>query len=143
MYGVKEGRHDMHFATRVTGLTGQQWDYIFNTVPVGSRNFPPDVLRVCVVFELDPGTELHVEMELGEFTTTAVMLQIIADHAAMEYVAKAALTPDDDRLPADKECEHRAPVTRQEPSVFDGAEPVRTYSDGCQSYGPYSSDRDA
>lgn len=35
-------------------------------------------------------------------------------------------------------CEHNSPVTSYEESQFDGAPPVRTHKDGCQSYGPYT-----
>lgn len=35
-------------------------------------------------------------------------------------------------------CEHGTKVVKSTPSVFDGADPVRTYADGCQSYGPYA-----
>lgn len=35
-------------------------------------------------------------------------------------------------------CEHDSPVVSYEASQFDGAPPVRTHKDGCQSYGPYA-----
>lgn len=35
-------------------------------------------------------------------------------------------------------CEHNSPAVSFEPSSFDGAPPVRTHKDGCQSYGPYA-----
>lgn len=35
-------------------------------------------------------------------------------------------------------CEHDSPAVSFEPSQFDGAPPVRTHKDGCQSYGPYA-----
>ena len=34
-------------------------------------------------------------------------------------------------------CDHGSPVKAERPSAFEGAEPVRDYVDGCQSYGPY------
>ena len=34
-------------------------------------------------------------------------------------------------------CDHGAAVTAERPSMFEGAQPVRDYADGCQSYGPY------
>lgn len=34
-------------------------------------------------------------------------------------------------------CTHGAAVAEESPSVFHGAAPVRTFTDGCQSYGPY------
>lgn len=41
-----------------------------------------------------------------------------------------------------KLCEHNAAVTEETASMFDGAEPVRIYADGCQSYGPYQRNED-
>lgn len=38
----------------------------------------------------------------------------------------------------DLRCSHGEPVVEESPSVFAGAAPVRTYADGCQSYGPYA-----
>lgn len=35
-------------------------------------------------------------------------------------------------------CEHDSPAVSFNPSQFDGAPPVRTHKDGCQSYGPYT-----
>lgn len=35
-------------------------------------------------------------------------------------------------------CEHDSSAVSFEPSQFDGAPPVRTHKDGCQSYGPYA-----
>lgn len=37
-----------------------------------------------------------------------------------------------------KPCEHNSPAVSFEPSQFNGAPPVRTHKDGCQSYGPYT-----
>lgn len=36
-------------------------------------------------------------------------------------------------------CQHGATVIRESPGAFEGAEPVRDYADGCQSFGPYRS----
>lgn len=40
----------------------------------------------------------------------------------------------------EKVCDHGASVVRETSSAFAGAEPIRDYSDGCQSYGPYPKD---
>jgi hypothetical protein len=34
--------------------------------------------------------------------------------------------------------DHGSPVIAVEPSQFEGAPPIRTHEDGCQSYGPYA-----
>lgn len=40
----------------------------------------------------------------------------------------------------EKVCDHGTPVVQETPSACEGAEPIRNYSDGCQSYGPYPKD---
>jgi hypothetical protein len=42
----------------------------------------------------------------------------------------------------DRTCDHGLPVVNETPSVFEGADPVRTYEDGCQSFGPYRNQAD-
>jgi hypothetical protein len=44
-------------------------------------------------------------------------------------------------VPAGPVCGHGAPVASVDPSAFEGADPVRTYTDGCQSYGPYPTEK--
>lgn len=39
-------------------------------------------------------------------------------------------------------CDHGEPMVRETPSAFKGADPVRVYADGCQSYGPYAGEAD-
>lgn len=124
----------MRTRIKVTDLNLRQWDYLTTEVPVNGRTFLEGLPRACVVFELTPDlSELHIEMELVEFSTVMLRLNSIRNEVAVEDVAKAALTPD--ALP--EPCEHGAAVVKEEPSAFAGAKPIRTYADGCQSYGPY------
>ncbi len=124
----------MRTRIKVTDLNLRQWDHITTQVPVDGRVILEGVPRVCVVFELTPDfSELHVEMDVVEFAALVVKLNTIRNEVAVEDVAKAALAPDS--LP--EPCEHGAPVVEETPSAFVGAKPIRTYADGCQSYGPY------
>lgn len=120
----------MRTRIKVADLNLRQWDHLTTEVPVDGREFLPGIPRVCAVFELTPDfSELHIEMDVAEFLTLMLRLENIRN----ETVAMAALTPD--ALP--EPCEHGAAVVRENPSAFAGAKPVRTYADGCQSYGPY------
>lgn len=124
----------MRTRVKVADLNLRQWDHLVTQVPVDGRVILEGVPRVCAVFELTPDfSELHVEMDVVEFAALLVKLNTIRNEVAVADIATAALTPD--ALP--EPCEHGAPVTGETPSVFEGAQPIRTYADGCQSYGPY------
>jgi hypothetical protein len=129
----------MRVKSKVTDLTIHQWDYLQSNV-MTSYDMPTGVVRVCAEFELTEMLTRHAEMPVHMFAGLLTQLEHIT-------LIEAALTPDalpdteagQGPLPGPT-CDHGATVAEQEPSAFSGAEPIRTYSDGCQSYGPYSSD---
>lgn len=150
----------MRTQIKVTDLSVAQWDYLQDNL-LEKYAIPADAVRVCVEFELDPEMSTrHVEMPVRAFMSFLTRLQA----AQIRATAQAALTPDalpDDALPvlptADqvrnlsaaeavhlarqmnvgRTCNHGAAVVTETPSMFEGAEPVRQYADGCQSFGPY------
>jgi len=129
----------MRARIKVMDLTLGQWDYLQDTLPERFE-MPDEAVRVCVEFELDSQlSPRHVEMPVRAFTALLTRLQEV------QARAEAALTPD--ALPAKwsaplsqpRTCDHGAAVVAETPSAFEGAEPVREYADGCQSFGPYRS----
>jgi hypothetical protein len=117
-------------------------------------DIPEGAVRVCVEFELTAElSPRHVEMPVRAFVALMTQLQRIENAPSTLQVATAALTPDElpDHLEAVRNaadparaaervtCDHGSPVVRETPSAFEGADPVREFEDGCQSYGPYPS----
>lgn len=84
----------MRTRIKVTDLNLRQWDYLTTEVPVNGRTFLEGLPRACVVFELTPDmAELHIEMELVEFSTIMIRLNSIRNEVVT--TAQAALTPDE------------------------------------------------
>lgn len=132
----------MRLTTTLTDLTPEEWALAQSILRPGYE-INPDAIRVCLT--VVHGTEeRHVELPLGTFVEVMACLGLERTfrkfHAALG-TAKAALTPD--ALPDDITCDHGAAVTKEDPSVFEGAAPVRTFADGCQSYGPYATETPA
>jgi hypothetical protein len=146
----------MRTRIKVTDLTLRQWDHLQDNLQA-SYDIPENGVRVCVEFELhcemDPR---HVEMPVRAFMALMTRLQRIEVHGQTEEgVAElpplppkwsAPLTPVEagailtgENLATGPTCDHGAAVVNERPSAFEGAEPVRDYADGCQSYGPYQS----
>lgn len=71
----------------VKDLSPAQVSHVARNVPVTGRTFVPGVPRVCVMFELDEGVELHTEMDVVELAGLTVTLAAIGQKA----VAEAAL----------------------------------------------------
>lgn len=83
----------MRTRIKVTDLNLRQWDYLTTEVPVTGRTFLPGLPTACVVFELTPDfSELHIEMDLAEFTSLMTHLGSIRNEVVV--TAQAALTPD-------------------------------------------------
>lgn len=83
----------MRTRIKVTDLNLRQWDYLTTEVPVNGRKFLPGLPTACVVFELTPDlSELHIELDLAEFTTLMTHLGSIRNEVVV--TAQAALTPD-------------------------------------------------
>jgi len=77
----------MRTRIKVTDLTEQQWRTIQESVQTG-YDFPAGTARACVVFELAPMVERHIEMPMVELAT---LLDSLETQAA---TASAILTPD-------------------------------------------------
>lgn len=124
----------MRTQIKVTDLSVAQWDYLQDNL-LEKYSIPADAVRVCVEFELHPEMSTrHVEMPVRAFMSFLTQLQA----AQIRATAQAVLTPDalPDDFPA-LTCDHGAAMVTETPSMFEGAEPVRDYADGCQSFGPY------
>jgi hypothetical protein len=149
----------MRTRIKVTDLTVRQWEHVLRALPAG-YDMPEEAVRVYVEFEIDIPDEVtggrRVEMPVRAFIALMTQLQRIERHQPDALmVATAALTPDalPDRLEAVRNvadpvraaervtCDHGSPVVRETPSAFEGADPVRTFADGCQSVGPYAADQ--
>lgn len=134
----------MRATVEVKDLNPAQAAYLARQVPVNGREFITGIPRVCAVFELAEGVDLHVEMDVTELAALMVRLATIGLRATAEAAlvetsgerAKFSDRPDQTTEP-EPQCGHGARMTMEIPSVFEGAQPTRHYSDGCQSYGPY------
>lgn len=77
----------MRTRIKVGDLTIRQWDWLQDNLP-DSQEFPPNAVRVCVVFELTAElSPRHVEMTARRFVALMTTL------ARLE-TAQAVLTPD-------------------------------------------------
>lgn len=157
----------MRTRIKVMDLTLRQWDHLQDNLQP-SYEIPENGVRVCVEFELHcEMSPRHVEMPVRAFMALMTRLQRIEVHGQTEegtaelppLPAKWSAPLSASRLPVlptadevrglsaeearkmnvDPTCDHGAAVTAETPSAFDGAEPVRDYADGCQSFGPYRS----
>jgi hypothetical protein len=128
----------MRTKIEITELSLGQWDYLTTRVPVNGRTFLPGMPRACVEFSLTPDfNSLHIEMDLVELAG----LMVVLAGMDLKRLAEVALGETTGEIPiVGPPCEHGAPVTEETPSAFAGAKPIRTYADGCQSYGPYQSE---
>lgn len=150
----------MRATVEVKDLNPAQNLYVLKNVPVNGREFLPGLPRVCVVFDMGEAIQLHVEMDVTELATimvrlTTIGLRATAEAALVETTGELEGKPLPWLPSADQvrhlsatqaaklaewgnaPCEHGSPVVSREQSVFEGAPPVLTYADGCQSYGPY------
>lgn len=129
----------MRLKTEINDLTPEQWEQAQKILKT-SYDLPENASRVCLTL-VHGEEERHVEAPVSALVGLLISLTLtpaihqLAD-AMTKIKAMAVLTPDDDRLPGEP-CEHGAAVVKEEPSAFAGVKPTRTYSDGCQSYGPY------
>jgi len=115
----------MRARIKVTDLSLAQWDHVQDQLQE-TYDIADGAVRVCVEFELDPQMNTrHVEMPVRVFVGFLTRLARIQRHAEL---ADSGIT-----------CDHGAAVLAETPSAFEGAEPVRDYADGCQSFGPYRS----
>lgn len=149
----------MRLATTLTELTEEDWTMV-QALLRPSYDIKANATRVCLTV-VHGAEERHTELPMGAFFEVMAGLAV---HRTLRntLVALAALTPDalsepeieckcgfrapelgpHPDCPAHSlKCEHGASVVREDPSAFEGAEPVRTFADGCQSYGPYSTEK--
>lgn len=111
----------------VAELSPGQWDWLRRNLPQ-PRDFATDAIRMCVVFELEPGVEQHLELNPREFVGLMTRLHVVT--RTVEVALAHQMNP---------KCDHGASMVGVTISGFAGGEPIRTYEDGCQSYGPYRS----
>ena len=123
----------------ITDLDQERWDYLQRNVRA-EYEIPEGTTRVCLTFSRE-GEERHAEMPLGVIIGLLVGLGMTGTFTAftkaMDQLKKAT-----EKAEPEPPCEHGSPVKSTSPSMFDGAPPVRTHEDGCQSYGPYTKDPD-
>lgn len=66
----------------VTELNDRQWDHLTNEVPVNGPEILAGAPVLCVVFTKE-GVDLHVEMDLVEFTTLLAHLENIKNETVV------------------------------------------------------------
>ena len=111
----------MRLNIEVRDLTAFQMARLQEMVRV-EYEIPSGATRACVVFIGQEGHERHIEMP---FSTYAMV------NSALELFGIAEDMPRPEGLTQD------ARLVDVSESAFPGAGPVRTYSDGSQTYGPY------
>jgi hypothetical protein len=142
----------MRARIKVMDLTRGQWDWLQANLPE-SYHVPDTSVRVCVELELDAELHMHhLEMSVRSFVALMSQLQLVESVRNQVDPARLPVLPTADevrrlsaadaveltrRLNDGRTCQHGSPVVSANPSVFEDAEPVRTFEDGCQSYGPY------
>lgn len=110
---------------------------------VAETGEPREIVAEMVDAHASMDQEAVLDLTEGEPTTLRDALERYVENvrqngvpAGAEYDLEALLA-----YPyPEKVCDHGASVVRETPSAFAGAEPIRDYSDGCQSYGPYPKD---
>lgn len=80
----------MRTQIKVADLSNEQFERLDHRL-FTSYEMPAAAARVCVVFELAPGTERHVEMPVHEF---AVLMTELAMIGAVPATVEAMLSPD-------------------------------------------------
>lgn len=80
----------MRTQIKVADLSNEQFERLDHRL-FTSYDIPAAAARVCVVFELAPGTERHVEMPVQEFATLMTELAMVG---AVPATAEAMLSPD-------------------------------------------------
>lgn len=111
----------MRLNMQVSDLTPFQWQRLQELVQVG-YDFRPGDTRACVVFTSSTGEERHAEMPFSAY---------VAVNSALELFAIAEAMPRPEGLAEDVR------LVDVSASNFEGAPPVRTYSDGSMALGPY------
>ena len=149
----------MRLTTTLTELTDEDWTTVQGLLRP-SYDIKPGATRVCLTV-VHGAEERHAELPLGTFVETLAALAL-GRTVRNALTALAALSPDTlpDVPEIECKCGFRAPelgphpecpshslkcghgtaVVREDPSAFEGAEPVRLFADGCQSYGPYANE---
>jgi len=150
----------MRATIKVTDLSLPQWDWIQSNLQT-SYNMPDNAVRVCVRFELNPEmSERHAEMPVRVFIAMMAQLQAAELRATADPLALARQAADQAKWPrlptADQvrnltaeeaaeltrqmntrpTCPHGTPLVRVTPSIFQRADPMHEYADGCQMVGP-------
>lgn len=139
-----EEEANMKVQVTVSNLSPEQWREV-NELPV-TVDIPDGVVRACVVFEGGSAEERHLELPIKVLSTILTGLGRLnpTSHFVLNGECKCGFhAPELGPHPMcpvhvhSATCDHGSPLVSEVPSVFADAEPVRTYSDGCQSYGPY------
>lgn len=130
----------MRTRIKVADLTLRQFVHLQENLRT-EYEIPENAVRVRVEFEVGRDSTT-VEMPVRAFVALMTRLQRIEVHGRIEEGTadlpalparwSAPMTPVSAPV-----CKHGSPVKDESPSVFDGADPVRTFEDGCFSVGPY------
>lgn len=138
----------MKVSATMTDLDENQWDIVHRHIRT-EYEFQPSTIRTCVTFTRGE-EERHVEMPFQAFAGFLLAMNL---NMAMQPVMtrlgrdlnewakkiqdtrKAQAEAKPDGVPESPTCEHGSPVETESPGL---SGPVRTYRDGCQSYGPRS-----
>ena len=142
----------MRARIKVMDLSLAQWDWLQDNLPE-TYAIPENAVRVCVEFELSSEIGArYVEMGVRQFIALMAQLQLaeaqaqgkdvrlpVLPTAAEVHNLTAAQAVALTQRKNEPTCDHGAAVAEESRSAFEGAEPVRTYADGCQSFGPYRS----
>lgn len=135
----------MRTQSTITDLSPAQWTWLQEVV-LTEYVLPMNQPTVCATF-VSGTNERHVEMPFRSFVPIVDTLASIAVGgfrrlARLPSAEEVRNLTSADAVELTKllntPCEHGSQVVSHEPSQFDGAPPVRTHSDGCQSYGPYA-----
>jgi hypothetical protein len=95
----------MRLKTEINDLTPEQWEQAQKTLKTG-YDIPDGASRVCLTL-VHGDKERHVEAPVSVLTGLLFILNLVpafrrVSDAMTKVRAMAALTPDDDRLPADR-----------------------------------------
>lgn len=133
----------MRIIATMTDLDETEWSLLHRTVQT-SYEIAEGVDRVCLTFsrgDEDRHVEIPMHVYGGLLTSLALnkaMLALGERASGAVRQAAASLKTKRDALKGQPEppCEHGSVVFSIQPSVFEGAPPVRHHMDGCQSYAP-------
>lgn len=84
----------MRAEIKVTGLSPGQAEYLRKRVPVTGREFLEGIPRQCVVFELEPGVEFHIEMDTIEYAGVMSNLEAVKARENAARLLPTLPTPD-------------------------------------------------